>query len=235
MAATIHQALIVAAVVMQASAVGAQNAQPAADPLLDMQAISAALGVRCEYCHVARRGEPPAITPSGKPKQQIAREMIAMTRELNAKVQAASDKAAADAAPVACVTCHRGVPIPRQLSEIIARTLREKGVGEAVAQYRQLRKEFYGRQSYDFGEVELLGVATRLTQTRPGDALALLQLNVEFYPQSARSYITMAQAYTRKLDDASAIESLEKALEIEPENGVVKGQLAQLQRFQRNR
>ena len=60
-------------------------------------------------------------------------------------------------------------------------------------------------------------------------------MNVEFYPQSARSYITMAQAYTRKLDDASAIESLEKALEIEPENGVVKGQLAQLQRFQRNR
>jgi len=37
------------------------------------------------------------------------------------------------------------------------------------------------------------------------------------------------------LDDASAIKSLEKALEIEPENGVVKGQLAQLQRFQRNR
>ena len=235
MIAAVRRALIVAAVVVQASAASAQNAPSAADPLLDMQAISLALGVRCEYCHVARRGEPPAVAPSGKPKQQVAREMIAMTRELNARVQAAADKPATDATPVTCVTCHRGVPIPRQLSEIIIRTLREKGAAEAAAQYRELRKEFYGRQSYDFGEAELLGVATRLAQGRPDDALALLQLNLEFYPQSARSYITMAQAYTRKLDDASAIKSLEKALEIEPENGVVKGQLAQLQRYQRNR
>ena len=226
--------LVLAALVLQPSAAAAQNA-PSADPLLDMQAISLALGVKCEYCHVARRGEVPAVAPTGKPKQQIAREMIAMTRELNAKVQAAADKSAADSTRVTCVTCHRGVPIPKQLSEIIAGTLREKGAADAVAQYRELRKAFYGRQSYDFGETELLGLAVRLAPARPDEAIALLQVNVEFYPQSARSYITMAQAYTRKLDDASAIKSLEKALEIEPENGVVKGQLAQLQRFQRNR
>jgi tetratricopeptide (TPR) repeat protein len=210
------------------------GAQTPSDPLLDMQAISAALGVRCEYCHVGRRGE---AAPAGtsKPKQQIAREMIAMTRELNAQVQAAADKPAADAAPVTCITCHRGVPIPRQLSDIVVRTVREKGAAEAVAQYRDLRKDFFGRQSYDFGEGELLTAANRFVQARPADAIALLELNLEFYPRSVNSYIAMARAYTRSLDDASAIKSLERALEIEPDNGVVMGQLAQLQRYQKNR
>jgi hypothetical protein len=218
------------------AAVASAQAPPAPDPLLDMQAIAAGLGVRCEYCHVGRRGDPPpAVAPTSKPKQQIAREMIAMTRELNARVQAAAEKTATDAAPVTCITCHRGVPIPRQLSDIITRTVREKGAPEAVAQYRELRKDFYGRQSYDFGETELLGAAGRFVQARPEAAIALLELNVEFYPRSVQSYIAMARAYTRKLDDASAIKSLEKALEIEPENGVVRGQLAQLQSYQRNR
>ena len=230
------RALAVAILVVRAGVAAAQTTPPPVpDPLLDMQAIAQALGVRCEYCHVGRRGDPPAIAPLGKPKQQIAREMIAMTRELNAKVQAAADKSPTDAAPVTCVTCHRGVPIPRQLSDIVARTVREKGAAEAVAQYRDLRRDFFGRQSYDFGEEELLKVATRFAQTRPADAIALLELNVEFYPRSVRSYVTMAQAYTRKLDDESAIKSLEKALEIEPENGVVKGQLGSLQRYQRPR
>jgi tetratricopeptide (TPR) repeat protein len=223
--------LAVAVFVLQSALGAAQTPNP--DPLLDMQTIAQALGVRCEYCHVGRRGEPPPVGAIGKPKQQIAREMIAMTRELNAKVQAATDKSAADATPVTCITCHRGVPIPRQLSDIVARTVREKGAAEAVAQYRDLRRDFFGRQSYDFGEDELLKVATRFAQTRPADAITLLETNVEFYPRSVRSYVTMAQAYTRKLDDESAIKSLEKALEIDPENGVVKGQLAQLQRYQR--
>ena len=43
----------------------------------------------------------------------------------------------------------------------------------------------------------------------------------------------IAQAYTRKLDDMSAITALEKALALEPENGPVQRQLLQLKRFQR--
>ena len=39
----------------------------------------------------------------------------------------------------------------------------------------------------------------------------------------------------RKLDDASAIATLEKALELDPDNGVVKGQLEQLKSYQRRR
>jgi tetratricopeptide (TPR) repeat protein len=127
------------------------------------------------------------------------------------------------------------VPIPKQLSEIVTQTIKEKGAAAAADQYRDLRKQFYGRQAYDFGEDTLLGIAQTLANGRPDDAIALLKLNLEFNPQSARSYAAIAFAYTRKLDDATAITYLEKSLEIDPNNGVVQGQLTQLKSYQRRR
>jgi tetratricopeptide (TPR) repeat protein len=209
------------------------NMQP-----MNMQAISQALGVSCDYCHVAERG-------SGKPepKKDIARAMMAMTRDINAQIQAtiqAAMPAGANAeqrvtTEVQCVTCHRGVPVPRQLSEILSQALKTQGAAAAIEQYRELRKQFYGRQAYDFGENTLLGVAQQITSSRPSDSIALLQLNLEFFPRSAASYAEIGFAYTRKLDDDSAIANLEKALEIEPNNGIIRGQLEQLKSYQRAR
>jgi len=210
------------------SGTAAAQAPPAGDPAQDMQAIAQGLGVRCQYCHVAARG-----SGAPEPKKDIARQMIAMTGGLNAKIQEITGKPASEATRIQCVTCHRGVPIPKQLSEVILQTLNESGAAAAVAQYRELRNQFYGRQSYDFGEETLLTVAQQVTQRKPDDAIALLKLNLEFYPKSSRGLSALAFAYTRKLDDASAIATLEKALELDPKNGVVKGQLEQLKSYQR--
>jgi tetratricopeptide (TPR) repeat protein len=206
------------------------NAQPAPDLMATMQTISQALGVSCDYCHSAPRG-------SGlpEPKKDVARAMMAMTREINAKIEQATGRSGAEVTAVQCVTCHRGVPLPRQLSDILTATIREKGVAAAVAQYRDLRQQFYGRQSYDFGESTLLTIARRLTAGKPDDAIALLELNVEFYPQSAQSYAALGYAYTRKFDDPTAMKYLEKALAIDPDNGVIRGQLEQLKSYQRNK
>jgi tetratricopeptide (TPR) repeat protein len=196
----------------------------------NMQAIAQGLGVGCQYCHVAARG-----SGDPEPKKDIARQMIAMTGGLNAKIQEITGKPASEATGIQCVTCHRGVPIPKQLNELILQTLNESGAAAAVAQYRDLRNQFYGRQSYDFGEETLLTVAQQVTQRKPDDAIALLKLNLEFYPKSSRGLSALAFAYTRKLDDASAIATLEKALELDPDNGVVKGQLEQLKSYQRRK
>ena len=61
----------------------------------------------------------------------------------------------------------------------------------------------------------------RDTPSKPDDAIRLLKTNLEFYPRSARSYAAIAFAYTRKLDDATAITYLEKSLEIEPNNALL--------------
>lgn len=217
----------------------AQNRSPG-QSLPNMQAIAQALGVSCDYCHVAERG-----SSAPEPKKDIARAMIAMTRDINAQIQKAmtqapkiepgAPSAGADLVQVDCVTCHRGVPIPHQLSEILLQTLKTQGSAAAIDQYREFRKQFYGRQAYDFGENALLALAQQITSSRPSDSIALLQLNLEFYPRSAASYAEIGFAYTRKLDDDSAIANLEKALEIEPNNGVIRGQLEQLKSYQRAR
>jgi len=213
------------------AAAGSLAAQgPPADIMPLMQEIVQALGVQCEYCHSAPRG-------SGlpEPRKDIARQMIAMTRELNTRVQGITGKSAAETAQVRCVTCHRGVPIPRQLSEILTRTYRERGAAAAAEQYRDLRKQFYGRQAYDFGEDTLVTIAQPLASAKPDDAITLLKLNLEYYPDSSKTYAAIGFAYTRKFDDATAITYLEKATQLDPSNGVIRGQLEQLKMYQRKR
>jgi tetratricopeptide (TPR) repeat protein len=214
-------------VLLFASLAGTGAAQaPPADLSATMQTIAAALGVSCGYCHTAERG-----SGQPEPKKDIARAMMAMTRDINSKIQAVSPSAAT----VECVTCHRGVAVPRQLSDVVSQTMKEKGVAAAMTEYRDLRKQYYGRQAYDFGDGVLVSIAQRISNSKPDDAIALLNLNLEFNPRSAATYAAIAFAYTRKLDDDSAIQNLEKALEIEPENGIVRGQLEQLKSYQRAR
>src|SRR5580704_9020363 len=102
-----------------AAVAAAQTRSP--DLSANMQAIAQALGVGCDFCHAAERG-------SGKPepKKDIARAMIAMTRDINAKIQAVGVEQGL-VTEVQCVTCHRGVPVPRQLSEILSQTLKTQG------------------------------------------------------------------------------------------------------------
>jgi tetratricopeptide (TPR) repeat protein len=154
--------------------------------------------------------------------------MIAMTIALNTTVQAAAGKAPREIAAVTCATCHRGVAIPKPLTDLLLETSVRQGAEAAVAQYRELREKHYGRSAYDFGEESLLAVARRLAGARPDLAVPMAQLNLEFYPKSVNSLITIAIAQSRR-DDEAAIATLKQALELAPENGEIKGRLYQLE------
>jgi tetratricopeptide (TPR) repeat protein len=227
--------LVVAAWSCGAPAAAAQQPAAGRNPatrnlLADMQTYTQALGVSCEYCHVA-----PANSGLPQPKKDIARTMIAMTRDVNIQVQLATGKAAVEATRVECATCHRGVAIPKPLGQIVAQTVQYSGAAAAVVQYRELRTRYYGRGTYDFGEDELVNVARAIAAAKPDDAITLLELNIEFNPRSAKSYALMGFAYTRKFDDASAMAQVQKAVDLEPENGEFQGQLTQLKMFQKKR
>ena len=62
-----------------------------------------------------------------------------------------------------------------------------------------------------------------------------VRASVDFQRADIRSYAQIAFAYTRSLDDESAITTLEKALEIEPDNGTLRGQLEQLKSYRRKK
>jgi tetratricopeptide (TPR) repeat protein len=218
-------ALVLAAFVALPVAAAGQTPQSTDKaPLPDMQAIARALGVSCTYCHV--QGDFAADT---NPKKLIAREMIAMTRTLNATIQSATGKAAGQVTTVQCATCHRGRAVPRTLTDTLWTTIVEKGPDAAVEQYRELRAKFYAKDTYDFSDTEFLNFLARVAESRPDAALPLLRMNLEFNPKSASTYIVMSRAYQRKRDKVAAVEMLRKALEIEPENGVAQGLLYQLE------
>jgi Photosynthetic reaction centre cytochrome C subunit len=66
-----------------------------------MFAFKTALGVDCTYCHIKDQWD-----KDDKPAKQIARKMIGITRDANAKLGSAGR--------ITCYTCHRGQPRPPQ-------------------------------------------------------------------------------------------------------------------------
>jgi len=205
---------------------------PPGDRLVFMQSVAAALGVDCGYCHPGRGGNSPAgpaLTATGRPRVEVAREMFLMVERLNANVREATGKSASEATRVTCATCHRGVPIPMQIGDIVWQTARQQGGEAAVAQYRELRSRFYGRQAYDFGPQPLIPVSERLANVRPDAAIAILRMSIDYHPDFVQSYISLAYAMIRGRDYQGAMASLRDALRLEPTNGLARGMLAQLE------
>ena len=196
-----------------------------------MQAFTQGLGVRCEFCHADQGTGPQDFASDDKRTKKVARDMMRLTDDINAKLPTAVGKMATDATRVQCATCHRGVAIPKQLTDILTQTSTTSGTSAAVDQFRELRKQYYGGQSYDFSEVSLITLAQRANAAgKPDDALTWLQLNLEFYPRSVRAYQLLGAVYAGKKDTENAIKSLEKALEIDPQNAQAKRQLEQLKK-----
>ena len=65
-----------------------------------MRQFTVALGVRCDHCHT-----PPDMSSDDNAKKNVARMMIGMVRDINAKFPDAKEH-------VTCYTCHRGKVTP---------------------------------------------------------------------------------------------------------------------------
>lgn len=213
------------AVSLAAVVAAAQPGPPAAVPLPDMSVIAKALGVSCTHCHV-----PGDFRSEANPKKGIARQMLAMTKEINVRIATATGTARPPAAAVQCVTCHRGQPVPRSLADTLLAAIGSGGNEAAAQRYRELRTEFYGRDTFDFSEQAFLSFAFHLAESRPDAAIPLLNVHLELAPRSADAYIALSRAYVMKRDRPSAIRALKQALEIAPGHGLAQGYLSQLER-----
>jgi tetratricopeptide (TPR) repeat protein len=152
-----------------------------------MSGFTRALGVRCSFCHVGEEGTPLSrydFASDDKPTKRKAREMLRMVRAINTQFLAGLEDRLAPPIDVRCVTCHGGVRQPRLLEDIVVLAYRQGGLDTALARYRQLRDEYYGRAAYDFGAVPLTEAAGRIQEVSLSDAVAVLALNVEMNPSS---------------------------------------------------
>ena len=197
-----------------------------------MRTFTAALGVRCQFCHVGREGMPLDsfnFRSDDKRTKRVARVMLDMVRHINGEhLEMVPDRPEPHVV-VACATCHRGVTRPFALSTVTVQTVQAAGLDSAVRAFRALRSQYYGRAAYDFGEGSLNAAAEELAGARRyDDAVGLLRLNAEFYPTSPQIPMMLGETYLAKGDTASAIASYRQALAANPQNAFARRRLAQL-------
>lgn len=79
-----------------------------------MRVFNAALAVNCDHCHAwVKPGDPTNdMASDAKTPKLVAREMMRMTTDTNARLAASIKKPADQIAKVECATCHRGAAIP---------------------------------------------------------------------------------------------------------------------------
>jgi Photosynthetic reaction centre cytochrome C subunit len=85
-----------------------------------MKDFARGLGVRCQYCHVGKEGEPLAsfdFVTDDNPHKNIARSMMRMAAEVNSRIQKDVPDATANGYQVSCYTCHRGAEHPQHAPE----------------------------------------------------------------------------------------------------------------------
>jgi len=190
-----------------------------------------ALGVRCNFCHVAKDPTDLAsydFASDDKDEKRASRVMMEMAGAINKtylpKLEHEGD------ARVSCITCHHGVPEPQTIDNVVADIMKKDGLDEAVAKYRGLREEYYGRAAYDFSAGPLNALAERVAQEGKDveNAISIVKLNIEFNPDDAPSHLLLGQLYQAAGDKAAAIASIEKSLELDPENQWAKGLLEKI-------
>lgn len=196
-----------------------------AQVIAQMNAFGASLGVGCNYCHV-----PGNFASDDNPLKRTAREMYLMRDAINLMMPAVTSKDAGAPARVLCSTCHGGIPVPKEIREVVADA--EAGGGGAtagLAKFKDLRAIFYGGRAYDFSDNSLVQIAQRSQAAgRTDDAVAYLQANLEYYPKSSRTYQALADVKNAKGDKSGAISDLQKAVDLDPNNGGAKNQLDRL-------
>jgi hypothetical protein len=197
-----------------------------------MRFFTFALGVRCQYCHIGQEGQPLDsfnFRSDDKRTKLTARVMLEMVRQINTQHLTLVPERPTPNVDVSCLTCHRGVARPRDLGAIIVETVRQSGLDSAVRVYRGLREQYYGRAAYDFGEASLASVSDGLlSERRYDDAVAILRLDAEFFPNSAEIYGRIGEAFRLKGDTASAIANYRQAIQIDPRAPLAARRLREL-------
>lgn len=185
-----------------------------------MRGFATALGVRCTYCHVGQEGGGPGSMnyPSDEKRTKVvARTMLRMVAAINADYIAKLPDGGNGGLEVKCATCHRGVPWPIPLADLMTLTANTAGLDSAVRAYRSLRERFYGRAAYDFGEPSLLEAATSLMRASKWDeAVGMIKLNEEQFPKSALVQSQFGEYYRQRGDTANAVARFKMALERDP-------------------
>ena len=198
-----------------------------------MRGFTQQLGVgRCSYCHtVSDRLDQPTddFASDERPTKRTARAMLRMVASINGDHIAQMADRSDLGIEVSCVTCHAGRSRPATLAREMTWALQEGGVSVMEARYDALRERYYGMGAYNFGSRTLEALATALQQQENYDAaMAVVEINLEHYPESAQSWLTKGIVHEGLEQTDDAIAAYERSIELAPRNPVATERLQRL-------
>jgi tetratricopeptide (TPR) repeat protein len=197
-----------------------------------MRGIASDLGVRCAHCHVGPDNlEGMDFASDEKRVKRVAREMLKMTSLIEQTVaQLPAHEAEAHPA-VTCYNCHRGMTRPpRDIRKVLSDTAEAEGIAAALATYRSLRQEHYGKGRYDFSERSLNSLAQHMLENgRKDEARAALELNREYYPSSASVEAGFGSLYLATGEKEKARAAFRRALDLDPQDPAASWGMRQLE------
>ena len=193
-----------------------------------MRNFTFALGVRCDFCHVQGADKKLDFASDGKEEKKTARLMMQMAAAINHDYMNKLGKS--DSVRVECITCHRGLTVPRPLKDVLAQAIDSHGIDAAIATYHDLRKQYFGSGQYDFGETQLDQLTEMLLHKNQNkEAVAIMELNfAENNATSLYSYHMLAMAHQANGENQKALEDFRKDLQAHPEDSWAKSQIDEL-------
>jgi CubicO group peptidase (beta-lactamase class C family) len=97
------------------------------------------------------------------------------------------------------------------------RLINHKGLVHAIEQYKLLKKDNYNQ--YDFSQWQLNDLGYHLMRKNKfQEAIEVLKLNVEAFPDEFDTYDSLAEAYMKNSEFDLSIKNYKKSLELNPEN-----------------
>jgi hypothetical protein len=197
-----------------------------------MRGFAVGLGVRCSYCHVGEPGEPLSSYDFASDDREAkikARDMMRMVRAVNTEFLPQLGERSEPPIEVQCATCHHGQARPQTLQRALLDAHERDGLDGARSQYRELRDQYYGTWTFDFSESQLVDVAQQIAaRGRSEDAIEILRLNLEFFPQSGTSHFAIGELFLMRGDTVAAVVSYRTSLELEPGNRAARRRLSEL-------
>jgi len=103
------------------------------------------------------------------------------------------------------------------LAQVLARTIDEKGITDAMEAFHRGKQGGPGTYYIDEGEINTLGYRLIGSQ-RIEEAIEIFKINVEEFPESWNVYDSLGEAYMVQGKNDLAIEYYEKSIELNPNN-----------------
>jgi len=113
------------------------------------------------------------------------------------------------------------------LADVLSKTLSTKGVEAMIAEFHRLKSVADPDLFIAESDINTFGYSL-LRRRQVNEAIEVLKLNVEAYPQSANVYDSLGEAYMLRGEKEKAIENYQRALKIDPTMESAKQALVKL-------